>query len=106
MSDARYAYSLTTAAEREAEPCRNEARYRWRLWMLDVPILDRGERIPFRDRQVVEVCRSIVACGPCTGLSKRQRTRVARGLPLLLNGAEGEAGTIRIEALCPHVARR
>lgn len=101
MKDPLYSYGLTTAADHpRMKPCKNAARYQWRLWMLDVPLYDAaGERIAFRDREVVEVCRTILACGKCTGLSKRQQARVERGQTVRFNGAAGDIGCMEISAV-------
>ncbi len=95
-----YVFNLTTAADDGRKPCRNPAVYRWHVWQLDVPLHDAaGKRIPYRDRQIVEVCRELFACGRCTGLSKKDRTRAEAGQTLRFHGDVGEVGCVEIEAL-------
>ncbi len=101
MRDPCWSYQLTIAADHpRMKPCRNAARYQWTIVMLDVPLYDAaGERIAFRDRQVVEVERTILACGKCTGLSKRDQARVERGQTVRFSGAAGDVGCMEISAL-------
>ncbi len=95
-----YVHNLTTAADDGRKPCTNPALYTWHVWQLDVPLYDAaGARIAFRDRQVIEVERELLACGKCTGLSRRDRKRVEAGETLRFHGAAGDTGCVEMTLL-------
>ncbi len=95
-----YSHNLTTAADDGRKPCPNPAVYTWHVWQLEIPLYDDdGARIPFRDREVIEVERELLACRQCTGLSRRDRKRVEAGETVRFHGDRGEVGCVEMTLL-------